>query len=408
MARRSYGTGQIYQTNGSWYGRWRTRNGARVNRKLGKARARGMADGLTRLQAEAELRKRIDAEQNVVPIDRRLTVEGAGDRVIARMQAKGRKKSHRDTAVGHIRRMAAYFDKQSLDSINEDDLEDYMAVLARNGLGPKTIRNYMGTLSTVFKVGLRGTGLPNPVSLIELPQNVNSNPDIRFLTLDELDAVLRAAPPQRKGFPPDPFWPVDRVLYEFSALAGPRQGESLALRWVDVDWIAGKARIRQNYVSGEFTTPKSRRGTRAVPMADRVMASLDRHHQVTAFGADRDLVFADQRTGEPMLRNTVTRRFKQACERAGVRVVRFHDLRHTFGTHMAATGVPMRTLQEWMGHANINTTEIYADYRPSESERDWARAAFDGPTKSAHAQDPRLDRSDDAEDPADGPIRGPI
>jgi integrase len=50
-----------------------------------------------------------------------------------------------------------------------------------------------------------------------------------------------------------------------------------------------------------------------------------------------------------------------------VRKLRFHDLRHTFGTRMAAAGVPMRTLQEWMGHRDLKTTLIYADYAPDRS-----------------------------------------
>jgi integrase len=43
---------------------------------------------------------------------------------------------------------------------------------------------------------------------------------------------------------------------------------------------------------------------------------------------------------------------------------------------MAARGVPPRTLQEWMGHENLETTEIYADYSPSEHEAEWVEAAF--------------------------------
>src|SRR3982751_5782690 len=52
------------------------------------------------------------------------------------------------------------------------------------------------------------------------------------------------------------------------------------------------------------------------------------------------------------------------------------DLRHTFGTHMAAAGVPMRTLQEWMGHRDFKTTLIYADYAPSAHERELVERAF--------------------------------
>jgi integrase len=72
----------------------------------------------------------------------------------------------------------------------------------------------------------------------------------------------------------------------------------------------------------------------------------------------------------------VLKRFKAALGRAGVRDVRFHDLRHTFGTRMAAAGVPMRTLQEWMGHRDFATTLVYADYTPSEHEAEWVEQAF--------------------------------
>ena len=62
--------------------------------------------------------------------------------------------------------------------------------------------------------------------------------------------------------------------------------------------------------------------------------------------------------------HTLHEAFQRALEAGGVRKVRFHDLRHTFGTRMAAAGVPMRTLQEWMGHRDFRTTLIYADYAP--------------------------------------------
>jgi integrase len=51
------------------------------------------------------------------------------------------------------------------------------------------------------------------------------------------------------------------------------------------------------------------------------------------------------------------KRFKTALKAAGVRSIRFHDLRHTFGTRMAAAGAPLRTIQEWMGHRDYKTTE---------------------------------------------------
>ncbi len=64
-------------------------------------------------------------------------------------------------------------------------------------------------------------------------------------------------------------------------MTGLRQGELIALRWRDVDWRAARIRVRQNYVLGEFGTPKSKRSTRSVPMADAVAGELDRLFQVS-------------------------------------------------------------------------------------------------------------------------------
>jgi integrase len=59
-----------------------------------------------------------------------------------------------------------------------------------------------------------------------------------------------------------------------------------------------------------------------------------------------------------------------------VRAVRFHDLRHTFATRLAASGQPMRTIQEFLGHADSKTTQIYAHYAPSAREVEMVNAAF--------------------------------
>lgn len=65
-----------------------------------------------------------------------------------------------------------------------------------------------------------------------------------------------------------------------------------------------------------------------------------------------------------------------ATSTTGVRPVRFHDLRHTFATRLAASGQPMRTIQEFLGHADSKTTQIYAHYAPSAHEVEMVNAAF--------------------------------
>jgi site-specific recombinase XerC len=76
-------------------------------------------------------------------------------------------------------------------------------------------------------------------------------------------------------------------------------------------------------------------------------------------------VFCHPALGTVLDHSDLVRRFKRALGVTGVRDVRFHDLRHTFGTRMAAAGVPLRTPQEWLGHRDFQTTLVYADYQPS-------------------------------------------
>ena len=152
-------------------------------------------------------------------------------------------------------------------------------------------------------------------------------------------------------------------------MAGLRHGELIALRWRDVDWLAGRIRVRQNWVLGEFDTPKSRRATRSVPMADRLAGELDRLHKALSAPSDEALVVADPLAGAPLDKAANLRRYRKTLKAAALdQTHNLHGLRHTFGTRMAAAGVPMRTLQEWMGHRDISTTERYAEYAPSQHE----------------------------------------
>jgi integrase len=259
-----------------------------------------------------------------------------------------------------------------VESITHHDVADLVTVMEARGLAPKSIANYIGTLSALFNFAAaprRGWATSNPCRGAELPA-IPQCSEIRFLELDEVDALVAAAQPGA-------YEAIDRALYRTAAMTGLRQGELIALRWRDVDWRAARIRVRQNYVRGEFGTPKSRRSTRSVPMADAVGGELDRLCQLSTNTGDDELVFADPHTDGPLERGAVLRRFRHALTAARlVESHRFHDLRHTFGTRMAAAGVPMRTLQEWMGHRDIETTQRYADYAPSAREAELVAVAF--------------------------------
>jgi integrase len=353
----------------TWYGQWRV--GAKlVKRRLGPKRRPGERTGLTKAQAERELRRLIDAEV-AVAAQSRLDVGEAGERYLAHLRAMGRKRStlmdYESTLRVHL---TPFFGATPLQRIEPRDVERFIAAKAREGRATKSVLNYLGLLHSIFAHGQkRGWCSQNPCKQVDKPRKGSGDAEVRFLDEAELEALLREVPRDHLG-------PVERVLYITAAMTGLRQGELLGLRWRDVDWLAGRLRVRQSFVRGEFGTPKSQRSSRSVPLADRVSAALDDHHRRSLYGRDEDLVFAHPHLGRPLDRSKVLKRFKAAARRAGLRDVRFHDLRHTFGTRVAAAGVPMRTLQEWMGHRDFKTTLIYADYAPSGHERALVERAF--------------------------------
>jgi integrase len=163
--------------------------------------------------------------------------------------------------------------------------------------------------------------------------------------------------------------------------------------------------VRRNYTRGAEGTPKSRRSSRAVPMADRVAGELERHFQRSAYQADDEPVFCHPQTGNPQDASRMRLRFYAAMRKAKLgglvgreNGITFHSLRHTFGTRMAAVGVPMRTLQEWMGHRNISTTQIYADYSPDPAQgAAFAQAAFGASTNPSTNLRPTQTNSDGLE-----------
>jgi integrase len=269
-----------------------------------------------------------------------------------------------------VRHLEPFFGTKSVERIKAEQVSGYLVSKRREGLASKTITNHLVFLHGLCAFAVkRGWMAANPVDAVDRPKTISSDPDIRYLTLAEVDALLTAVPAGR-------FAQLDSAIYLTAAMSGLRQGELLGLRWVDVDLRSGRLRVRRTFTRGRFGTPKSRRSSRSVPITERVAQALERHFQASAFQDDEDLVFCNPHTGHPLDASRLRKRFKKTLDRAGVRAVRFHDLRHTFGTHCAAAGVPLRTLQEWMGHRDVKTTQVYADYAPSEHEAGLVERAF--------------------------------
>ena len=156
----------------------------------------------------------------------------------------------------------------------------------------------------------------------------------------------------------------------FTGLAARRAaGAALARRRLR---RLGHPRARQ-LRGGALTTPKSGH-VRSVPMATEVASALARLGQRGFLTAEDDLVFVGVNGGF-LDGSALRRRYDAALGRAGLRRLRFHDLRHTFGTRMIAKA-DIRRVQEWMGHADIQTTMKYLHYAPREQDAALVDEAF--------------------------------
>jgi integrase len=304
--------------------------------------------------------------------EQRRSLAVVGQALIAAKRAAGRKPSTIEACSYWLRiHIVDFFGPTPVGEITRDDVRAFAAALERKGLAPKSRANALGTLHSLIEFAIDEDWMvgENPVKRVKKPAPSETDPDVHFLETEEVEALLRAVPD-------DPLGRVERVMYLTAAMTGMRQGELFALRWRDVDWSTRRIRVRRNFVRGEFGTPKSKRSSRSVPLASRVATELELLSQDSPYKKDDDLVFAHPATGTPIDRSKLLKRFKAALHRADVRAVRFHDLRHTFGTRMAAQGMPMRVLQELMGHRDFKTKLIYADYAPSEREAEWVEEAF--------------------------------
>lgn len=337
MGRRSYGSGRLFEVPDkagrvSWYGSWWS-GGTRVKRKIAAKRTPGTAYGLTRAQAEQELRKRIERDVIVSTAARRTLEEAGGAYVDHLEHVMERKRSTIQDYRGHLRRhLVPFFGERPIDKIDASQVAQYLKRKRNDGLSSKTVQNHLNFLHGVFAFAIkRGWAQSNPLAYVDRPKkNRSPHQRVRFLQPPELDKLIEAVPEDTLGG-------VERAVYLAAALTGLRQGELLALKWLDIDWQVGRVRVADNFTRGQMDTPKSHEG-RSVPMAARLARELDELRRRSRFPADRDLVFCHPDTGHVLDPSKMRKRFKDALAEAGVHEITFHELRHTFGTQMAAAG----------------------------------------------------------------------
>lgn len=217
----------------------------------------------------------------------------------------------------------------------------------RGALSAKTTRCILGTLGHALVMAHAWGDLD---ALPKMPKVRVEDPEWDHLTLQETRALIQAARDPR-----------DRLLLLFAVSTGARAGEELALEWADLTLTPGAEAVRfKRSRRKDVTGPTKSRHHRSVPLPPALADAL-RAARLDA-GA-RPLVFVDQ-AGAQLRLCQLHDALERTLKRAGLRRVRWHDLRHSFASHLVAAGVPLNVVQQRLGHSTIAMTMRYAHLAP--------------------------------------------
>ena len=232
-------------------------------------------------------------------------------------------------------------------------------------LTPRTVQHIHATLRTALDQALRWNLVGrNVATLVDAPSVRQT--EIQPYTPEEATKLLDALKDDRLS-----------ALYSAALAVGLRQGEALGLRWPDVNFDTDTLAVRNSLqrIDGklqlvEVKTQKSRRTITLPQVAiDALLEHRARQEQERQLAGTRwregTFVFTTS-IGTPLEGSTVTHRFQAALKTAGLRRIRFHDLRHSCATLLLAQGVHPRVIMDILGHSQIAVTmNLYAHVIPA-------------------------------------------
>jgi integrase len=214
----------------------------------------------------------------------------------------------------------------------------------RLGSSAGTISNGITALRAMLGCAVRwGYIVRNPSEGLDRPRGEGA--EMQPLSREQVEQLLQFV--SQKGYVP--------VLTAVST--GVRRGELFGLRWSDFDVERRRLWIRRSLDNcGEFNEPKTKRSVRAIACRPTLVQALVEHRLQSTFSADDDLIFPNVGGGPMDAANFVRREFRPVLKRAGLPLVRFHDLRHTFASLLIDRGVAPKLISEQLGHASIAIT----------------------------------------------------
>jgi integrase len=230
----------------------------------------------------------------------------------------------------------------------------------------RTINKSLTTLSQILGHAERHRWLDyNPCKHVKkLKQPIDQRRralDGNILTWDECERLFAAATTPR-----------DRVLFRMAVEAGMRQGELLGLRWSDVDLVAGRLFVRHSCRKRETSQVKTAASMRTIGLTPVLIKEL----KVWKLACPKpariqdeeplDLVFPNAAGGHEDAHNLLRRGLHRALDQAGLRRIKFHELRHTCASLLLASGIGIKHVQAQLGHSSATITlDVYGHLMPN-------------------------------------------
>lgn len=346
--RRGHNEGSIYQRDdGLWVA---TVSLGMVNGK----RKRKYIYGRTRAEVN---RKRIQLQnehQRGVPVQTASTTMATFlDRWLATVKPTIRPKTFKSYEMIVQRHLVPALGRVKVEKVTQQHVQELMVAKTGEGLSVTNIRNVLrAALNQAMRWDLVAR---NVASLVKPPAAQQYEPII--LGKEQAGRLLGVIEGDRLY-----------ALYALALSLGLRQGEVLGLRWEDVDLDRGRIMVRRQLqvIDGvqQLTEPKSKTSRRTIPLPTSLIEILRLHRKrqleerILAGGrwqSQWDLVFTTP-IGTPLDDSNLRKHFKDALKTAGLPEMRFHDMRHSAASMLAALGVHPSVAQRILGHANISTT----------------------------------------------------
>ena len=256
-----------------------------------------------------------------------------------------------------LRRFLAWVDARPLGSLGVAELADFIATLQAEGLAPSSISRCVVTVRMFFRyLQLEGLASSNPAEWLASQKMWQRVP--RVLTVKQVEQLLSA--PRRN----DTYHFRDSAMLELLYATGCRVSEVCRLRLPDVS--LAERRIRCEGKGGK---------QRIVPIGGRAISAIEAYlaaarPRLAARRPEPAEELLLSRSGRALDRIMLWRLVKLYVARAGIDpLISPHSLRHSFATHLLAGGADLRQVQEMLGHASIQTTQIYTHVEHSRLQR---------------------------------------